>query len=168
MPRSVPYCIAQRLWLASAGQRLRNVSLLPRWNNVSVKSTTAVSPHEPKSCEVRFWLVEFYVCYVCCMTQQKACTQSCQLVIFQLGASPPFSLLPSLSSFFPLSVPFHAADCGAASPDPSDGFVYWAGWKHNVFSASPRLHPDLTLCFQPKKGLCWVVTTALNLLYNSG
>jgi len=124
-------------------QRLRNVSLLPRWNNVSVKSTTAVSPREPKSCEVRFWLVEFYVCYVCCMTQQKACTQSCQLIIFQLGASPPFSLLSSLSFFFPLSVPFHAADCGAASPDPSVGSVCWiqgsTQTSHCVFSLKRTL-----------------------------
>jgi len=46
--------------------------LLPRRNNVSAKSSAAVNPHEPKSCEARFWLVSFEMCQTALTTDRQA------------------------------------------------------------------------------------------------
>jgi len=47
------------LSLADVFEIYRPMNNAPHWNTVSVKSAAAVTPCEPKSCEVQFWLIRF-------------------------------------------------------------------------------------------------------------
>jgi len=47
------------LSLADVFKICRPMNNAPHWNTVSMKSAAAVTPCEPKSCEVQFWLIRF-------------------------------------------------------------------------------------------------------------